>query len=129
MKLISMTDFVCENTYKWELILNYANFLKQTLELGMFVPCDEEGSILEEKEIIDFHPKDWNEINNQNQKYQQAKEKVFFQGCIYDDKMDAVRDNIGLMMYSVKYESNDAIEDLVKYNLTLTDSAIKKLGL
>ena len=125
-KLIGMTDFVCENTYKWELILNYANFLKQPQEKWMFVPCNEEGNVLEEpvkwKQSIDFG---WLDAK----KYQQAKERVLFEGCVYDEEMDAVRNNIGLMMYSVKYESNDAIEDLVKYYLTLTDSAIKKLGL
>ena len=47
--LISMVDFILEQheqcisstnaTYK------YANFLKQPLELWMFVPCDENGDV------------------------------------------------------------------------------------
>ena len=51
MKLISMTDFVLEQSKKimnCELthleshhqIVDYANFLKQPLKLEMFVPCD-----------------------------------------------------------------------------------------
>ena len=70
MKLISMTDFVLEfennfprqfgeayseyNESKSEYLNmklksyeNYAQFLKQPLTLGMFVPCDEDGSGLQ----------------------------------------------------------------------------------
>ena len=120
MKLISMTDFVLQDNGN---ILNmeYANFLKQTLELGMFVTCDEEGNILDSSDQFRSCGKGF--------VYGQAKEKVLFEGCVYDDEMDAVRQYIGLMMYSVKYESNDTIEDLIKYDINLTYSAIKKLGL
>jgi len=64
MKLISMTDFVLEveknsytqtekyNIIEWQKkcegfdkIVKYANFLKQPLTLGMFVPCDEYDNI------------------------------------------------------------------------------------
>ena len=67
MKLISMTDFVLgieQNSYtktekyniiEWQSkcesfdkIIKYANFLKQPLKLGMFVPCDENGNVLED---------------------------------------------------------------------------------
>lgn len=60
-ELISMTDFLIEQRKellrkidykeKLELYTNivyaYANFLKQKLELWMFVPCDENGEVLE----------------------------------------------------------------------------------
>ena len=59
MKLISMTDFVLQCNNKWhndkistaemcKKITSYANFLKQPLTLGMFVPCDDDGNVLEE---------------------------------------------------------------------------------
>lgn len=59
MKLISMTDFVILQNISLAnkeikhnecglRILKYANFLKQPLILGMFVPCDENGNVLEE---------------------------------------------------------------------------------
>ena len=49
MKLISMTNFVLEQKENNKIDLqqrfinsyNYANFLKQPLDLGMFVTCDE----------------------------------------------------------------------------------------
>ena len=54
MKLISMTDFVLEleTNEHWAQdytkCVKYANFLKQPLTLGMFVPCDEDGNFLPE---------------------------------------------------------------------------------
>lgn len=60
MKLISCTNFVLEqkqkmkepedgfNIEKYNFIINvcnYANFLKQPLTLGMFVPCDKKGNV------------------------------------------------------------------------------------
>ena len=106
-KLIGMTDFVCENTYKWELILNYANFLKQPQEKWMFVPCDEDGNLL--KEIKPYQDNYY--------KYQQAKERVLFEGL----DLDAVHHHI-YMKRNVEYLANFG-------TLNLTDSAIKKLGL
>ena len=69
MKLITMTDFVLlrsetpeEPIFKlihgakhFELCENYANFLKQPLELWMFVPCDEDGKVFEEPEEYQKH--------------------------------------------------------------------------
>ena len=55
MKLISMTDFVlyCSKNVGHprtiNSIISYAEFLKQPLKLEMFVACDENGNILEER--------------------------------------------------------------------------------
>jgi DNA-directed RNA polymerase delta subunit len=54
MKLISMTDFVLEQNKEpyfyydslWNKVIAYANFLKQPLTLGMFVPCDSNGNVV-----------------------------------------------------------------------------------
>ena len=80
-KLISMTDFVLEVEkyeneshnveHAFELIKNYANFLKQPLTLGMFVPCDENDNVLEEPSLLPSSDLD---------KYRKAKEKVIFEG-------------------------------------------------
>lgn len=52
MKLISMTDFVLQTYEKhddYKIIadecLLYANFLKQPLTLGIFVPCDDDSAL------------------------------------------------------------------------------------
>jgi hypothetical protein len=111
MKLISMTDYVLEqekylditNRQKLEHIINYANFLKQPLELWMFVPCDLEGNVLIEP--IEQNPIYW------SKEYQQAKERVLFEG--FD-----LRDYNLLMIQKLK-----TIEDLIPHNLTLTETA------
>ena len=110
MKLISMTDFVLEQTKNFnavvyddletasinliERIENYANFLNQPLKLEMFVPCNENGNVLEEpkrwKDYLQYPDsfdgnKEWDELYD----YQQAKEKVLFEGFkIYDYKLN-----------------------------------------
>lgn len=62
-KLKSMTDFVLDKLNNTapvnfitaiEQIRNYAELLKQPLNKGMFVPCDEDLNVLEE--IISFDP-------------------------------------------------------------------------
>ena len=98
--LIPMTDFVNnvgnmenypshEKALSW--IYNYATFLKQPLKLEMFVPCDDEGDILEEpkieEEYVDEHT---TQIFAQYQyDLDKAKEKVLFEGFkIYDYKLN-----------------------------------------
>ena len=52
-KLISMVNFVLQQDItdikQRDSIVKYANFLKQPLNLGMFVPCDEEDKVLFEE--------------------------------------------------------------------------------
>jgi hypothetical protein len=123
-KLIPMTDFVleCSNesilnlTFEESLkksikitkeIFEYANFLRQPLKLEMFVPCDEDGNVLEEpknsqypESLCNFCPlekkgaygvdggymagcegsKCDSARDNYDEKYQKAKEKVVFEG-------------------------------------------------
>ena len=69
---------------------NFDNFLEQQLKLEMFVPCDEEGDILEEptnyeKRLLSM----MTEYNDEIYRYEQAKEKVLFEGFkIYDYKLN-----------------------------------------
>lgn len=98
--LIPMTNFVNnvgnmenypshENALSW--IYNYATFLKKPLKLEMFVPCDDEGNILEEPKIeeedIDEHT---TQIFAQYQyDFDKSKENVLFEGFkIYDYKLN-----------------------------------------
>ena len=104
--LIPMTDFVLRINYiekeidqffdSWRMkqlriIENYATFLKQPLKLEMFVPCDEDGNVLEdpkiEEEYVDEHT---TQIFAQYQyDLDKAKEKVLFEGFkIYDYKLN-----------------------------------------
>lgn len=150
MKLTSMTDFVLEQMK--EVILdgtgvvcarmgNYANFLKQTLKLGMFVPCDEDGIFLEEPKKENFltesglYQTDYH--NKAIKKYQQAKERVLFE---FDGDLSLIRnktnfyiieDKNGVYIRVLKNKTKTTIESLLKFSveITLTETAIKQIGL
>lgn len=107
--LIPMTDFVIEYAPKFnpfgtdeqilclDYIHNYAKFLKQPLKLEMFVPCDEDGNVLEEP--INYNI--WEELHYNNGKkekgtigfdehlkYHKTKENVLFEGFEYVSETD-----------------------------------------
>ena len=161
MKLTSMTSFVLENAKqpyvegtKYKDLVNYAKFLKQPLKLEMFVTCDEEGNVLEEpkrwKDYLQYPDsfdgnKEWYELYD----YQQAKEKVLFEGFNLNQKDFSKLESIfcltkecfqitfftkekGCFMDNLKtnktYEIK-TIEDLIQFKLELTESAIKQIGL
>ena len=128
MKLISMTDFVLEsiskfNTYESEdnlnSIIKYANFLKQPLNLGIFVPCYENGNPI----ILDTEHKEcpisWS--IDEIEKYKQAKEKVLFE-------------NIPIVQAKWLVNSFSTIESLSDISNTITkiylnNNAIKQIGI
>ena len=134
--LISMTDFVlqietkqCKSDDKEEnldLIFNYATFLKQPLELWMFVPCDEDSNVLEKRApLIGMY--DLKTI-----KYQEAKDRclfdyvtVIFNNNIY---LDVKLENGNVFRYVKKekrfmYAQDYKIENLLGRNITLTETA------
>lgn len=98
-KLISMTTFVIEyysnegyaDLQTLNLMKNYANFLKQPLTLGMFVPVDSDGNVLKEPKnysswkTLEHNNKKTSETNNNTgfeeyNIYQKAEQKCFFEG-------------------------------------------------
>lgn len=147
MKLISMVDFVlyyrdkCKDMVDYiDVIENYAKFLKQPLTLGMFIPCDLEGNVLEEPDFWDANGRAYDPKLTQRycdskiKEYQKAKERVLFEGFMlihihnkrYKQALVA-KDKEGKGQFDIyDYET---IEDLVFMDLTLTQTAIKQLGL
>jgi hypothetical protein len=152
MKLISMTDFVLESNKKiaqshsrvecGNLILNYAQFLKQPLKLWMFVACDEERNMLEEPErwgdYLMFPEsfdgnKEWNDLYE----YQQAKERRLFEGVTVtienNTYLDIKLENGNVFRYVKKEQRfmfchDYKIENLLGRDATLTPTAIKQIG-
>ena len=143
--LISMTDFVLEIDKndkrlngKYDAIISYANFLKTPLNLGMFVPCDENDNILEKPE---FYYKQENlkhlkgmqlliaeETNKRVSEYQKAKEKVLFNRFKIKDGL-SISDEHSIFHPFWNYEGVwkiskgiKTIEDLIPYNLELTEN-------
>ncbi len=144
-RLISMTDFVMQqnmhyaNKYitveKLQLrILNYAMFLKQTLTLGMFVPCDLDGNVLQE--AIDLTEDNFEEVNHKIIEYEEAKDRFLFEGfkwinskCISTDDIDIYFDSDGIKAYNVlKITDLCSIENLIEFNLELTQTAQKQIS-
>jgi len=126
-KLISMTDFIISETNKsngnksmlCNKFVHYTNFLKQPLELWMFVPCeliDGVWVVLEEPDgynlwifgIVSDMP--------EYLEYQQAKKRCLFEGFSEKDARFSLF-------------ANETIEDLIEYNLQLTKTAEKQIGL
>jgi hypothetical protein len=128
MKLTSMTDFVLKESCNKDrnsidnlnTIFRYALFLKQPLELWMFVPCAVDGEVLEhpkEKEIeLSDGTCGYSTNIKDSEEYQQAKER-----CLFDFHIKNAHHEILF--------HNDTIEDLVGNGFILTSTAIKKIGL
>ena len=128
-KLIGMVETVPEHPH--------AKFLQQIPTLGMFVPCDEEGNVLEEPDSIGVG----NEFYYERalDQYQQAEQRVIFEGwelnqkdiskleniiCITKDKTQLtffkVENGVFLdNLITNKTFEIKTIEDLVPYNLIL----------
>jgi len=115
---------------------NYIDLLEQPLKLGMFIPCDEDDKTLD-KPVIFYTEDSLNKLtkqekeiakvfNNKVKQYQQAEEKVLFEGGLLDDEFPDEIDfgegkHIGLFKTS-------KIKDLLSYGfeIKLTDN-FKKL--
>lgn len=132
MKLISMKDYVIEfsNILNSAELRKYAEFLDQPLTLGMFVPCDEDGEVLEvPPRSNDWHYgilENWSdELTDKWNKYEAAKER-----CIFEVKGDCLEE---MKMYCDKdiFETTITLEELVMVDVypTLTKSAIKQIGI
>ena len=152
IKLQSMTDFVLkidgivkqhedQDIDDWSLncfgvIENYAKFLKQPLQLGMFVPC------------VDGKPIEYYNMEKTGGKFckvgseieKEAKERVLFKGFFYkfnidkDGKKWEYVKNEFPHVFSIDQLKRSTIEGLLtgfkeEYLIELTDSAIKQIGL
>jgi len=132
-KLISMVEFVLENqknrTEDWRHkegyhsecntamlvnVYNYANFLKQPLTLGMFVPCDL-GNVLEEPNC----PSQYMGKQSYADRYKKAKERVLFE--FETDNMDVIR-------WMSTCTSMEELLRVIDFDLTLTPNALKQIG-
>lgn len=152
-KLQSMVDFVLDchekcistngRTY------NYAKFLKRPLEIWMFVPCDENGNVLQEPKAEDyfnvnieakkFTKEDSEGLNKHYSAlmfYEKAKERVLFEGFELIEISKNLRiiknEKLDCQVFANQHENHyykclgfKTIEDLVRYNLTLTNNALK----
>lgn len=144
MKLQSMTSYVKEQRNKYrndeysELVYSYANFLSLNLDKWMFIPCDDDGNVLEEPEIYKITANTGK--SKEELEFIEAKLRVVFEGFTVLSENQVMNENLcitfcsnntvildvknDLISYSISH-----IEDIVKYNLTITEQAVKTYGL
>lgn len=128
--LIPMTDFINnvgnmenypshENALSW--IYNYATFLKQPLKIEMFVPCDDEGNVLEYFPIHRFadNPEKY-------RRYKKAKENVLFELKIDSDYKFDISDYKFICNYYVNLE-NWLKDNDVLYKIKLSQTALDSI--
>jgi len=152
MLLISMKDFVlqvCKSKSKDHIdelgklrkLYAYAQLLSRKLELWMFVPCDEKNMPLK-KPIFPTGKREPHDglaqlYDVHLEQYQKAQERVLFKECeLRGNKGDKYRDlfhkNDAIGYTDIENSlcrSSLIIEDLVKHNIKLTETAIKGLNI
>lgn len=137
--LIPLSDFVLEQTTnEWSatrrlsLIIGYAEFLKQPLKLEMFVACGERyQNVLDEPNFSKFeHEKDF---DTYLQTYADAEKRVLFTGFsvgkfgFKDQYYVKFGDNMKAV-FPFPNIRNYTIEDLIEFDIELTPSALKQIG-
>lgn len=134
MKLQSMTDFVLEISEQttnegnclfrnFNKIKNYANFLKQPLELEMFIPC------------VDNEPFNYT-IHGNKEQFDRAKGKVLFEGFMYkttfSEKQNTLYEYVTNLHHTFSFSQikNHTVESLLthfqgKFSIELTEYGLK----
>ena len=140
--LIPMTDFVLkyysdetmDELQILDLINNYATFLKQPLKLEMFVPCDNDGNILEEPQMIErkvgFDEVDYDYDDEEVIVYKKAKEKVMIEGFKpYEDYECAKYEEVYVdeEVCDGKFTIEDLIKDAGKTKIKFSQTALNAI--
>ena len=116
-------------------IENYANFLKQPLEIWQFLPCKLVDGVWVTLEEPDGYVHGKTYLGWEKDDYSKAKSRCIFEGFEIDYDRIVKNNEIRIQFndYSIYLNNSKTIiktiEDLVKYNLQLNASAIKELGL
>ncbi len=139
----------------YDRISNYAEFLKQPLALGMLIPENESGDVLKEPIEKDFYYHDSTlnhvDFSAEVERFTIAKEKVLFKGILKINKepykstkrhiIDLVSGEKFMRIYTeLTYWTGEVdkqyfggknlkVEDLIKFDLILTPSALEAIGI
>lgn len=107
----------------------YCRFLRQPLTLGMFVPVDENGELLNPPIERLQYGGGYSMRENEVEAYEKAKEKVLFEG--FSIRKERNKKYVGTTGYEIELPLNImTIEDLANdWNVELTPSALKQIGL
>ena len=112
---------------RWKLHRRRVEFGRQELELWMFVSCKFEngGWVVSEEPFNDGENDQY--YSSAIQEYKESKERVLFEGFSYDKMGFAYSTTQDECGFDEEYMENKTIETLVKFNLTLTESAKKQI--
>lgn len=130
MKLITLSQFVLEkdeqirkgkiDAYCFTMsVTDYALFLQRPLELGMFIPCDDQGNVLQEPTDMYNSPQYYEAELGE---YLSAKEKILF-------IEEGFKQNPGKekQYFKVLEEVYDTIESFIDYeDIELTEIALEE---
>lgn len=162
MKLIGLIDLVLDqktlNPFKeveerLSRIYEYAQLLKQPIELWMFLPCDEEGNVLKEPEDYQAYLKYGTllQVNSFRlelcKEYQKGLDRILFKNFrTHPLNPDWINFHRGIRIYyphndlehywsfvfdrdngfkTIRFGKYETIEDLCKFNLELTGNHLK----
>lgn len=137
--VISQWDMDITHHEMAQLCIQYATFLKQPLKLEMFVPCDDSGNPF----IVQVISRGGEVLNQQDiDRYEKAKEKVLFEGAKVVRGEEPSELTLFLVIngesiaykkdweYNLNFDFLDIEQlSLTSLDLTLTQSAIKQIGL
>lgn len=144
MEVQSISHQHSNRAHRFEKIVKYANFLKKELNIGMFVPAkkvDGVWVVLEEPKIENDHHGSFFKMQtdfHKEKEYEEAKNVVLFKDFSFSrkpfedfdfiktEKFFVFRKHCTMKHWSINFRIK-TVEDLVKYNLTFTQSAKQKL--
>jgi len=112
---------------------NFDLFLLRKLEIWQFVPCKLIEGVWVVLEEPYFDGENDQYYSSAKQEYQKAKERCLFEGIEYV-KVEKYSEYFYLIKYNqcIIWISKDilvTVEDMVKYNLELTPTAQKQIGI
>lgn len=123
-------DMLAIEAIKYDMVKDYTKFLIKTLEIGFFVPTDNEGNVLEDCECVSD-----NGCCVKRNEYQQAKSKILFEGFEIDEVLNVnYKELVYVFFYdkgSRKWNTSKGIinlESLSIYgDIPLTEQALKQI--
>ena len=121
-------DFI-DGLQKLVKIYHYATFLKQRLEIWMFVPCDAEGNIMTKPKISCATCNECTCSMDYVKAWEQAKERCLFKDFRIEN-YTLTNDIIGLGQALTLYSDIESLSDDFRgRDIELTPTALKQLGL
>lgn len=144
--LISLTNFISNHleagcaVTQIRKLSKYADFLKEPITLGMFVPTDKNGKVLKGKPLSPNTDAEWIRWENEQEEFYKAKERILFSNfevktkTAFNNGYDFVCDN-NEIFYPFWYnpvtgwelsKGLKTVEDLVIFQPKLTDNVLSE---